>query len=70
MDSFSYIFELCKAKYIGVESDAVLQVCMYPGAGKNVVPDLSHSFECCWDTCEQTFNSSQRYLTMLRRTSV
>jgi hypothetical protein len=47
LDSFSYIFELYKAKYIDIESD-VLQVCTYPGAGKNVVPALPHTFECCW----------------------
>jgi hypothetical protein len=61
LDSFSYVFETCKAKYIGIESNAVLQVCTYPSAGKNVVPDLRHAFECCWDTCDQTFNSWQRY---------
>jgi hypothetical protein len=61
LDSFTYIFELCKAKYIVKEMDVVLQVCTYPSARKKTVPDLPHAFECCWDTCEQTFNSSQRY---------
>jgi hypothetical protein len=44
-----------------IESDVVLQVCILHVAGKKVVPDLPHAFECCWDTCEETFNSPQLY---------
>ncbi|XP_023723131.1 histone H4 transcription factor-like [Cryptotermes secundus] len=43
------------------ESDLVFQVCTLHCAGKNVIPDLPHAFECCWQTCEQTFNNSQIY---------
>jgi hypothetical protein len=61
LDSFSYIFEVCEAKYTAIESDVVLQACKLPDALKNVVPNLPQAFECCWDTCEQTFKSSQTY---------
>jgi hypothetical protein len=44
-----------------IESDVVLQVCTLHVAGKKVVPDFPHAFECCWDTCEETFNSPQLY---------
>jgi hypothetical protein len=40
----------------------VLQIYPFRDDG-NVVPDLPHAFQCCWDTCEQTFNNTQMYFS-------
>ncbi|PNF17531.1 hypothetical protein B7P43_G16827 [Cryptotermes secundus] len=52
-----------KVKCIGsnILARSKLPVCTLHCAGKNVIPDLPHAFECCWQTCEQTFNNSQIY---------
>ncbi|XP_023716446.1 histone H4 transcription factor [Cryptotermes secundus] len=52
-----------KLKSIGsnILARSKLPVCTLHNTGRNVVPDLSHAFQCCWNTCDQTFNSSQTY---------
>jgi hypothetical protein len=46
---------------INTENDIVLQVCVLHDTRKNVVPNLPHAFECCWQTCKQTFTNPQAY---------
>jgi hypothetical protein len=53
--------DLTNCHDISTQSDLALEVCTFYGAGKNVVSDLPHAFECCWQTCEQTFSGLQIY---------
>ncbi|PNF23497.1 hypothetical protein B7P43_G06515 [Cryptotermes secundus] len=52
-----------KLKCIGsnILARSGLPICTLQVAGKKVVPDLPHAFECCWQTCEETFSSPQLY---------
>ncbi|PNF26442.1 hypothetical protein B7P43_G16451 [Cryptotermes secundus] len=52
-----------KLKCIGsnILARSGLPICTLQVAGKKVVPDLPHAFECCWQTCEETFSSPQFY---------
>ncbi|PNF20108.1 hypothetical protein B7P43_G04791 [Cryptotermes secundus] len=52
-----------KLKCIGsnILARSGLPICKLQVAGKKVVPDLPFAFECCWETCEETFNSPQLY---------
>jgi hypothetical protein len=40
-----------------------LPVCKLSDVGRNVVPNLPHAFECCWDNCEETFNNPYKYFS-------
>ncbi|XP_033608702.1 histone H4 transcription factor-like isoform X2 [Cryptotermes secundus] len=52
-----------KLKCIGsnILARSGLPICTLQVAGEKVVPDLPHAFECCWQTCEETFSSPQLY---------
>jgi hypothetical protein len=57
----NWTLDLTNYPDINTESDLVLQVCKLHDTRKNVVPNLPHAFECCWETCKQTFTNPQAY---------
>jgi hypothetical protein len=59
----NWTMDLMNYPDLSTENGLVLQVCMLHDARKNVVPAMPYAFECCWHTCEQTFNSSQLYFS-------